>query len=41
MIIISKDKVTWELRTLLQPLIFLTDEMNGALVEYMSEKIQS
>lgn len=34
----SKDKVTWELRTLSQPLIFLTDKMNGALVESVSEK---
>lgn len=33
--------MTWELRRLLQPLVFLNDQMNAVLAEYMSEKIPS
>lgn len=33
--------MTWELRRLLQPLVFLNDQMNAVLVGYTSEEIPS
>lgn len=41
MIITDKDEVTWEFRTLLQPLVFFNDRINRVLAAHTSEKIQS